>query len=318
MAHRQSEDMRGRTCLITGATSGIGRETALGLARAGANVLIVARDRERGETAASQIGAAAMPQASIELIVSDLASRRDVRNLADQLHRGHDRLDVLVHNAGVVHRERRITVDGLEATLAVNHLAPFLLTELLADILQATNGSRVVTVSSYMHTRVKHIPWDDLQSEHAYSAAATYNLTKLMNLLFTYELARRWADTSTTANAVHPGWPLKTNLGREQTGPAGIFDRASKLFGAPAAKGAQTSLYLAGSSDVVSVTGQYFARRKPAKSSALSHDTAAAERLWETSAELVGLTPPVRPIGSPQRPRPVPSQSRAHLHRPSR
>ncbi len=149
--------------------------------------------------------------------------------------------------------------------------------------------SRVVTVSSYMHTRVKDIPWDDLQAEHDYSAAATYNLTKLLNVLFTYELARRWAGTSVTANALHPGWPLKTNLGREQTGPGALFDRATKLIGSSAAKGARTSLYLAGSPDAADVTGQYFSRCRPATSSALSHNTAAGERLWARSAELCGL-----------------------------
>ena len=158
----------------------------------------------------------------MELLIGDLACQGDVRALAAQVCQGHDRLDVLIHNAGAVNTTRRVTVDGVEATLATNHLAPFLLTNLLAPLLQATPSSRVVTVSSYMHTRVKDIPWDDLQAEHDYSAAATYNLTKLLNLLFTYELARRWAGTSVTANALHPGWPLKTNLGREQTGPGAL------------------------------------------------------------------------------------------------
>lgn len=185
MASQHSYDLRGRTCLITGATGGIGRETALGLARSGASVLIVGRDRERGKTVAKEIATAASPYGSVELFVADLASQREVRRLADQVCHGHERLDVLVHNVGAVNRERRVTVDGIEATLAVNHVAPFLLTELLAARLQATAGSRVVTVSSYMHTRVKDVPWDDLQSERAYSAAATYNLTKLMNILFT-------------------------------------------------------------------------------------------------------------------------------------
>ncbi|MGI8589377.1 MAG: hypothetical protein ACR2M5_00020 [Nakamurella sp.] len=159
-------------------------------------------------------------------------------------------------------------------------------------LLPATPSSRVVTVSSYMHTRVKDIPWDDPQAEHHYSAAATYNLTKLLNVLFTYELARRWAGTSVTANALHPGWPLRTNLGRDQSGPGAVFDRATELIGSSAAKGARTSLYLAGSpdvTDVTDVTGQYFSRCRPAKSSALTHNTTAAERLWAHSAELCGL-----------------------------
>ena len=291
MAVQRIYDLSGRVCLVTGATSGIGRETALGLARSGATVLMVTRDGGRGEVVAGEIRCAAAP-GSVELLIADLACQSDVRALADQVFRRHGRLDVLVHNAGAVNAARRITVDGIEATLAVNHLAAFLLTDLLAPLLQATPGSRVVTVSSYMHTRVKGIPWHDLEAERGYSAAATYNLTKLMNVLFSYELARRWAGTSVTANALHPGWPLKTNLGREQTGPGGLFDRATKLIGASAAKGATTSLYLAGSPDVATVTGQYFSHCRPAKSSALSHDTAAAERLWARSAELCQLASP--------------------------
>ncbi len=288
MAAQRMYDLRGRVCLVTGTTSGIGRETARGLAQAGASVLMVARDRVRGAEVAAEIqstGAAG----SVELLIGDLACQADVTALAGQVRQAHDRLDVLIHNAATVNTTRRVTVDGIEATLAVNHLAPFLLTNLLAPLLQATPRSRVVTVSSYLHTRVNTIPWDDLQAEHDYSASATYNLTKLFNVLFTYELARRWAGTSVTANALHPGWPLKTNLGREQTGPGALFDRASKLVGSSAAKGARTSLYLAGSPEVAAVTGQYFSRRRPATSSALSHDAAAAERLWVRSADLCGL-----------------------------
>lgn len=288
MGAQQPIDLRGHTCLVTGATGGIGRETALGLARAGAAVLLVARDRERGEAVAREIAATGAADGAV-VLVADLASQRDVRDLAQQVLRSQQRLDVLVHNAGAVHQTRRVTLDGIESTLAVNHLAPFLLTELLAPLLHATARSRVVTVSSYMHNRVKHIPWDDLQSQHFYSAGATYNLTKLINILFTYELARRWAHTGTTANALHPGWPLQTNLGREQTGLGGLFDRTSKLFAATAAKGARTSLYAAGAPEIADVTGRYFVRCRPSSSSALSQDTAAGRRMWAISAELCRL-----------------------------
>jgi NAD(P)-dependent dehydrogenase (short-subunit alcohol dehydrogenase family) len=281
-------DTQGRTALVTGATSGIGYETALGLARSGATVLMVARDRARGEQAAQKVRGKC-PSSVVELFVADLASQRDVRDLAAQVQHRHDRLDVLVHNAGVVNPVRRVTAEGIETTLAVNHLAPFLLTELLAPLLAAAAPARIVTVSSYMHTRVKHVPWDDLQSEHRYNAAATYNLTKLMNVLFTYELARRWDKRGITANVLHPGWPLKTNLGREQTGAAGLLDRASKLVGASAPKGAQTSLYLSCSPEVAAITGCYFTRCKPTKSSPLSRDPAAASRLWDASAAFCAL-----------------------------
>ncbi|MEP7331110.1 MAG: SDR family oxidoreductase [Terracoccus sp.] len=288
MAAQRIDDLRGRVCLVTGTTSGIGRETARGLAQAGASVLMVARDPARGAEVAAEIRSTSAA-GSVEMLTADLACQADVRALAGQVRQGHDRLDVLIHNAAAVNTTRRVTVDGIEATLAVNHLAPFLLTDLLAPLLRATPSSRVVTVSSYLHTRVNNIPWDDLQAEHDYSADATYNLTKLMNVLFTYELARRWAGTSVTAKALHPGWPVKTNLGREQTGSGALFDRARKLIGASAAKGARTSLYLAGSPDIAAVTRQYFSRCRPAKSSALSHNTAAAERLWARSAALCGL-----------------------------
>ncbi len=284
-------ELGGRVCLVTGATSGIGREAALGLARSGATVLMVARERERGAAVASEIRSAAA-SGTVALLIADLASQGDVTALAARVRQNHERLDVLIHNAAAVNAARRVTVDGIEATLAVNHLAPFLLTNLLAPLLQATQASRVVIVSSYMHTRVRQIPWDDLQGEHAYSPARTYNLTKLMNVLFNYELARRWDGTGVTANALHPGWPLKTNLGREQTGAGRLFDRATKLIGSSADKGARTSLYLAGSPEVAAVTGQYFSRCRPAKSSPLSHDTEAAERLWALSAALCDLGSP--------------------------
>ncbi len=287
-------DLRGRVCLVTGATSGIGRETAIGLARSGATVLIVARDRERSEHTAAQLRAAA-PHGGVELYVADLASQHDVRELAHQVTATHPRLDVLVHNAAVVNPVRRLSPEGIEATLAVNHLAPFLLTQLLEPTLLATPGARVITVSSYLHHRVKQIPWHDLQYERGYSAQGAYTLSKLMNILFTYELARRWAGTSLSANTLHPGWPLQTNLGREQQGVGAMFDRASKLVAASAASGARTSLYLAGSPELAGTTGGYFARSRPAKSSALSHDHDTGRRLWTISADLCAATSTTTP-----------------------
>lgn len=289
MATAPVHNLRSRVCLVTGASGGIGRETALGLTRSGATVLMVARDSERGERAAADIRTQA-PEGAVELFVTDLADQQAVRELARQVQLRHTRLDVLIHNAAAVNNIRRLTADGIEATLAVNHLAPFLLTHLLEPTLTDTPGARVVTVSSYMHTRVKKIPWEDLQFEHGYSASAAYNLSKLMNILFTVQLARRWSGASQTANTLHPGWPLKTNLGREQQGAGGVFDRATKLVGASAAKGARTTLYLASSPDVAGTTGSYFARSRPGKSSALSRNDNAAQRLWDLSAQLCGVT----------------------------
>ncbi|PZS17033.1 MAG: short-chain dehydrogenase [Pseudonocardiales bacterium] len=282
-------DLRGRVCLVTGATSGIGRETAPGLARSGATVLMVARDRPRGERVIAQIRSLA-PQGGVELLVAELASQRDVRELAHQVSSRHQQLDVLVNNAGAVNSTRRLSPDGIEATMAVNHVAPFLLTHLLEPTLLATPGARVITVSSYLHHRVKHIAWENVQYQRDYSAQGAYTLSKLMNILFTYELARRWAATSQTANTLHPGWPLKTNLGREQQGAGGLFDRVTKLVGGSAAKGARTSLHLARSPELAEVSGRYFQRCRPARSSALSHEQDAARQLWTTTAELCGVT----------------------------
>jgi NAD(P)-dependent dehydrogenase (short-subunit alcohol dehydrogenase family) len=177
---------------------------------------------------------------------------------------------------------------GLEATFAVNHLAPFILTHLLAEPLMAAAPSRVVNVTSYLHNMVKSIPWDDLQAESNYRSHAVYDLTKLMNILFTYQLAKRWAGKGVSANCLHPGWPLKTDLGREERGIAGLFDRASKLFASSAENGSRTTVYLASSQEVEGVTGSYFSSCKAAKSSKLSHDELQATRLWERSSELCG------------------------------
>jgi len=281
--------MRGMTCLVTGATSGIGEQTAHGLARLGATVLIVARDAERGAAVAADIRAAA-PQATVELFLADLKMQAEVRTLAADVAGRHRRLDVLINNAAAVNAEHRLTGDGIEATLAVNHLAPFLLTHLLLEPLTAAPAARVITVSSYMHHRVKTIPWDDLGGERGYHGQDAYNLTKLMNILFTYELARRTIGTRITANALHPGWPLKTNLGREQHGAGGMFDKISKLLGSSAAKGARTSLHLASSPAVAGTTGGYYAKCKPATSSKLSRDEDTASQLWQRSAQLCGIT----------------------------
>jgi len=280
--------MIGKTCLVTGATGGIGKATATALARLGATVVMVARDRRRGDGVAAEIRQQ-VPGAVIDLVVADLSSQAQVRQLASEFRTRHPRLDVLVNNAAAVNAERHVTVDGLEATLAVNHLAPFLLTHLLAESLMAARPSRVVNVTSYLHNMVKSIPWDDLQAESNYRSHAVYNLTKLMNILFTYQLAKRWRGQGVTSNCLHPGWPLKTELGREEHGIAGLFDRASKLFASSAENGSRTTVYLASSQEVDGVTGSYFSNCKLGKSSPLSHDELLAERLWERSVELCGL-----------------------------
>lgn len=283
----QQRTMEGQTCLVTGASGGIGKETARALARMGATVLIVGRDFYRTQNAAVEIRAAE-PAARIEVLLGDLSSQREVRRLADEIGARHPRLDVLVNNAGAVNAVRRVTEEGVESTIATNHLAPFLLTNLLRGPLAAAAPSRVVTVSSYLHKMVKTIPWRDLQSERQYRSHAVYNLTKLMNVMFTYQLAKRWHSDGVSANCLHPGWPLRTGLGREEHGSAGLFDRLTKLLASSAQTGARTSVYLATSPEVEGVSGRYFTKSRPASSSRLSHDEAAAEQLWDLSARLCG------------------------------
>jgi retinol dehydrogenase 12 len=281
---KQSE-MHGKICLVTGASPGIGKETALGLAHMGATVLMVARDRTRGETAAREIRQRAH-EGKIELLVSDLSSLGEVRQLAGHVLKQYDRLDVLLNNAGVALAKRQITEDGLEATFVTNYLSPFLLTNLLLDRLKQSAPARIVNVASYTHKWVRTIPWDDLQSKSTYDARSVYNLTKLMDILFTYELARQLVDTGVTVNCLHPGWPMRTNLDREARGAFALFGTISSLFAISAAQGATTSIYLASSPEVTNTSGRYFIKCKPAESSKLSHDEAAAERLWNLGMHL--------------------------------
>jgi NAD(P)-dependent dehydrogenase (short-subunit alcohol dehydrogenase family) len=282
-----SGPIAGRTVLVTGGTAGIGRATALGLAAMGAHLAIVGRDRGRTEAAAGDIRAAAGGQ--VDALVADLSSQSQVRRLADEVLERLPRIDVLVNNAGGYWHTRQVTVDGLERTFAVNHLAPFLLTNLLLDRLKHSAPARVVTVSSHAHAEGR-IDFDDLQGERSYSGARAYNQSKLANVLFTYELARRLQATSVTANALHPG-VVNTSFGAED--PAGV-QRLLVPFMRPFMKtptqGAATSIHLASAPDLQQVTGRYFVNSKPKRSSQRSYDQATAARLWQVSADLVGLT----------------------------
>jgi retinol dehydrogenase-14 len=276
--------MDGRTVLITGATGGIGKATALGLAAMGASVLITGRDRGRTEDAAREIRAVG---GEVEGFVADLSSQSEVRRLAGEVLQRQPRIDVLINNVGGYWNTRHVTADGLEHTFAVNHLAPFLLTNLLLESLN--QGARVVTVSSNAQA-MGRIDFDDLQGERSYSGARAYNQSKLANVLFTYELARR--DTAVTANAVHPGL-VSTGFGAGDPGRAQrLFVPVLRPFMKSPAQGAATSILLASSPDLDRVTGRYFAKSKPTRSSKRSYDESVAARLWEVSADLVGLTAP--------------------------
>lgn len=284
-----TEQLVGQVCVVTGASGGVGKETARSLADMGATVVLIARDRTSGEAALAEL-TQSRATGSVELLVGDLSSQAEVRSLASDLLERHARLHVLVNNAGVALSKRRTTVDGLESTLATNHLAPFLLSHLLLDRLRMSAPARIVNVSSHTHTWVRRIPWDDLQSKQTYDPHTVYNLTKLMNILFTYELAQRLTGSGVTANCLHPGWPIRTDLGRQETGLAALFDRASKLFARSAKQGAETSVYLASSVEVGNTNGRYFVNRRPTPSSTLSNDASSAHRLWTASTELCGLS----------------------------
>jgi len=278
--------MTGRTVLVTGASSGIGRATAVGLAAMGAHLAITGRDPERTEAAASEIRAAGGGQ--VDTFVADLSSLGEVRRLADEVLGRLPRIDVLVNNVGGYWDTRHVTADGLERTFALNHLAPYLLTRLLLDRLRESAPARVVTVSSGAHT-MGRIDFDDLGGERSYSGMRAYSQSKLANLLFTYELARRLGPGGISANALHPGM-VRTGFGAEDAGTVQrLFTPLMRPFMKTPAQGAATSVFLAASPDVPGVTGGYFAGCKPKASSKRSHDEAAAARLWQVSAELVGL-----------------------------
>ncbi len=281
--------MSGKSCLVTGATSGIGRETAVRLAALGAAVTVVARDEARGAAAAAGIRAR-VPGAQATALAADLSSPAQVRRLAAQVRGRLGRLDVLVNNAGVISVRRTLTADGLEVMFATTHLGPFLLTGLLRGLLEASAPARVVTVASAAHRPVRAIPWDDLARGGPAGNEQAYGLSKLLNILFTAELARRLDGTGVTANCLHPGF-VRTGLGREVTGiPGAALRLALRAVPGPAA-GARTPVYLASSPDVAGVTGGYFVRCRPARPSALARDAGAAARLWALSAELTGLDP---------------------------
>jgi retinol dehydrogenase-14 len=281
-----SNNMAGKTVLVTGGTGGIGKATALGLARMGARLAIIGRDRERTEEAAREIRAVGGEQ--VDVFVADLCSQSEVRRLADEVLQRLSGIDVLVNNVGGYWNSRDVTADGLEHTFALNHLAPFLLTNLLLDRLKQSAQARVVMVSSHAQG-MGRIDFDDLQGERSYSGSRAYNQSKLANVLFTYELARRLQATSVTANALHPG-VVNTSFGAED--PAAVqrlLIPFMRPFMKSPAQGAATSIHLASAPGLDQVTGRFFANSKPKRSSERSYDEAAASRLWQVSADLVGL-----------------------------
>jgi NAD(P)-dependent dehydrogenase (short-subunit alcohol dehydrogenase family) len=282
--------MLGKTVVITGGNSGIGLETAVGLARMGANIIITARDPEKGKQAVQDIKDRGATDA-VDLVVFDLASLRSVRAGAAELLDRCPRIDVLVNNAGLVLTTRGETEDGFETTFAVNHLGPFLLTNLLLERIKASAPARIVNVASTAHKGArKGMDFDDLQATKRYSGMRVYSASKLANILFTVELARRLEGSGVTANSLHPG-TVRTGYGRDgdTSGILGIGIKIAAPFFLTPTKGAATSIYLASSPDVDGVSGEYFVKCKPRTPSKAARDTAAARRLWDESATLVGL-----------------------------
>ena len=278
--------MAGRTCVVTGANSGIGLVTARELARLGASVVMVSRSKERGERALEKVKSKA-EGGKVELVVSDFASLASVRGLAARLVREHESLEVLVNNAGLANVRRSVTADGFETTFQVNYLSQFLLTVMLLGSLKKGATSRIVNVSSVGHFSGR-IDFDDLQTEKGYGVMKAYSQSKLAMVLFTYELARRLQGTGVTANCLHPG-TVATNIWGRSLGPASFLTKVSRLFMSSPETGAKTSVYLASSPAVEGVTGKYFDRMVERQSSQDSYDEDLARKLWETSVRLLGL-----------------------------
>jgi NAD(P)-dependent dehydrogenase (short-subunit alcohol dehydrogenase family) len=282
--------LNGKTCLVTGATSGIGEVAARELARRGARVIIVGRSPERCAATLERIRSDS-PAAAAESLVADLSSQASVRRLADQVLERCTRLDVLLNNAGGMFLTRRESVDGIEMTLALNHLSCFLLTNLLLPLITASAPARIVNVASDAHKGAS-IQFDDLQFQRSYSGWRAYQQSKLANILFTYELARRLEGTGVTVNTLHPGF-VRTGFFREMEGWKGwVIRRSADLAAISPEQGARTLIYLASSPEAAGVTGRYFVKEKPAASSATSQDRAVAQRLWRVSQELTGMPAP--------------------------
>lgn len=279
--------MDGKVCLVTGATSGLGKVTARVLAEMGATVVLVGRSRSKTERAVAEIKQRT-GKTAVSYLLADFASFASIRQLAADFLAQHERLDVLINNAGAVFMSHQLSEDGFEKTFAVNHLGYFLLTNLLLDRLKSSGAARIVNVASEAHEPAT-LDFADLGTEKNYALMKAYGRSKLANVYFTYELARRLAETAVTTNALHPGF-VATNIGANNVP---IIGRLVKWFINRSAidveTGAQTQIYLATSPEVAGVTGKYFEDSKMVRSSDVSYDEEVARRLWEVSAKMVGL-----------------------------
>ena len=278
--------MQGKICMVTGATAGVGKATALGLAQMGATVVMMARDATRGENARREIQEQS-GNTAVDLLLGDLSSQASIRQLAETFKQRYSHLHVLINNAGTLMLKRTETVDGLEMTFAVNNLAPFLLTYLLLDVLKASAPARIVNVASDAHT-AGDLNLQDLQTVKGYNVWRAYARSKEALVLCSYEFARRLQGTGVTINCVHPGF-VYSNLGMNNVGPG--VQRVARIvlsrLGSSPEEGAKTSLYLATSPDVKNITGKYFAKCVPKRSAPVTYDEALQKQVWEASARLV-------------------------------
>ncbi len=273
--------------MITGASSGIGRETALALAQLGAKLVLVCRDRARGAETAAEIREKTGNE-DIRVLLADLSSQQSIREMAAEFLTAGEPLHVLVNNAGVVNLSRTLTADGIETVFALNHLAYFLLTNLLLERLTASAPARIVNVASHAH-HWGALDFDNLQGERSFRAMRIYGQSKCANIMFTYELARRLHGGGVTANCLHPG-AVATGLGKNNGAWARVLIQLLRPFFRSPTQGAATSIYLASSPELDAVSGKYFVDCKPARSSKASYDEAAGRRLWDISAQLTGLS----------------------------
>jgi NAD(P)-dependent dehydrogenase (short-subunit alcohol dehydrogenase family) len=273
--------MKNKIVLITGANSGMGKVTALELAKKGAVIVMLCRNKKLGEEARAEI-ISKSGNTNVTLLIADLSSQRSIRLLAEEFKKKYDHLDVLVNNAGLAFTKFQTSEDNIEMTLAVNHFGYFLLTNLLLDSLKAAPSGRVVNVASSTHKQAK-INFDDLQCKNGYSLFKAYNQSKLCNMLFTYELARKLNGTKVTVNCLNPG-PVKTGLARDM---GVVFQWLAKNFFPSAEKASATAIYLASAAKVEGITGKYFEKCKEISSSDLSNDESVAKKLWEVSIRMV-------------------------------
>jgi NAD(P)-dependent dehydrogenase (short-subunit alcohol dehydrogenase family) len=286
--------MAGRVCVVTGASSGIGEATATALASQGATVVMVSRDPVRAQAARARVERGAGADADLDVQLADLSAPASVRELAARLHERYPAIHVLVNSAGAAFGKRQETPDGVEATLALNHVGPFLLTNLLLDQLQAGAPSRVITLSSEAQ-RQGRLHFEDLQLRTGYSTTRAYAQSKLANIVFTYELARRLQGSGVTANCVHPG-AVATGFGRQTGGWFGLMTRLARPFERTPERGADTVVWLATAPEVAGLTGRYFADRAEKRSAGASYNPDTGRQLWAESARLSGLPAEDEPL----------------------